>query len=128
MPYPFTTATELANAIAAKQISPVEVMRQCLDRQAALEPVLNCFVTSTPESAMAEARLAEQAVMDGAALGALHGVPLSVKDLIAVGGVRQTFGSRTLAENIAAADAPSVERARAAGRRRLPASPATRGT
>ena len=115
MPHPFTTATELAYAIAAKQISPVEVMRQCLDRQAALEPVLNCFVTTTPESAMAAAQRAEQAVMDGAALGALHGVPLSVKDLIAVGGVRQTFGSRTLAENIAAADAPSVERAVAAG-------------
>ena len=47
-------------------------------------------------------------------LGMLHGVPLSVKDLIAVGGVRQTFGSRTLANNMAAGDAPSVERAAAA--------------
>lgn len=115
MKYPFASAIELANAIATRQVSPVEVMRQCLDRQAALEPVLNCFVTTTPESAMAAAQRAEQAVMDGAALGALHGVPLSVKDLIAVGGVRQTFGSRTLASNVAAGDAPSVERAVAAG-------------
>ena len=53
--------------------------------------------------------------MDGAPLGPLHGVPISVKDLIAVGGIRQTFGSRTLADNIAAADAPSVERVKAAG-------------
>ena len=113
--YPFTTATDLAQAIATRQVSPVEVMRQCLDRQAALEPLLHCFVTATPESAMSAAQRAEQAVMDGAALGALHGVPLSVKDLIAVGGVKQTFGSRTLASNIAPSDAPSVERAVAAG-------------
>jgi aspartyl-tRNA(Asn)/glutamyl-tRNA(Gln) amidotransferase subunit A len=115
MDYPFTSATELAHAIANRQVSPVEVMRQCLERQAALEPVLNCFVTATPEAAMAAARTAEQAVMDGAPLGPLHGVPISVKDLIAVGGVRQTFGSRTLADNIAASDAPSVERVKAAG-------------
>ena len=115
MHYPFTTATALAQAIATRQISPVEVMRQCLERQAVLEPLLNCFVTTTPESAMAAAQRAEQAVMDGMALGALHGVPLSVKDLIAVGGVRQTFGSRMLSGNMVATDAPSVERIKAAG-------------
>ena len=90
-------------------------MRQCLERQAALESVLNCFVTPTPEIALEAARRAEQAVMDGAPLGPLHGVPISVKDLIAVGGVRQTFGSRTLTDNIATSDAPSVERVKAAG-------------
>ncbi|MEO6623454.1 MAG: amidase, partial [Burkholderiaceae bacterium] len=113
--YPFTSATELAHAIATRQVSPLELMRQCLERQAALEPILNCFVTTMPESALAAARRAEQAVMDGAPLGPLHGVPISVKDLIAVGGIPQTFGSRTLADNIAAADAPSVERVKAAG-------------
>ncbi len=113
--YPFASATELAHAIATRQVSPLELMRKCLERQAALEPTLNCFVTATPESALAEARRAEQAVIDEAPLGALHGVPISVKDLIAVGGIRQTFGSRTLADNIAATDAPSVERVRAAG-------------
>ena len=113
--YPFTSATELAKAIATRKVSPLEVMRQCLERQAALEPVLNCFVTVMPESALAAARRAEQDVMSGAPLGPLHGVPISVKDLIAVGGTRQTFGSRTLADNIAQADAPSVERVKAAG-------------
>ena len=115
MHYPYTTATDLAHGIATRQVSPVEIMRQCLERQATLEPVLNCFVTAMPEAALAAARRAEQAVMDGTPLGPLHGVPLSVKDLIAVGGVRQTFGSRTLADNIAASDAPSVGRALAAG-------------
>ncbi len=113
--YAYTSATELIHAIATRQVSPVEVMRACLARLEALEPTLNCFVTTTPEEALAAAARAEQAVMAGEQLGALHGLPLSVKDLIAMGGVRQTFGSRTMASNVAPADAPSVERVRAAG-------------
>ncbi len=113
--YAYTSALDLARAVATKQVSPVELMAACLDRMNALEPQLNCFVTATPDDAMAAARRAEKAVMTGEPLGALHGLPLSVKDLIAMGGVRQTFGSRTMANNMAAADAPSVERAQAAG-------------
>ena len=97
--YAQTSAIDLAQAIASKQVSPVEVVRACLDRQFALEPALNCFVTTTPEAALEAAKRAEQAVMAGKPLGALHGLPISVKDLIAVGGVRQTFGSRTLEHN-----------------------------
>ena len=113
--YAYTSAIDLGRAIAAKAISPVEIMHACLARMDALEPHLNCFVTATPDEALAAARRAERALMAGEALGALHGVPLSVKDLIAMGGVRQTFGSRTMASNIATADAPSVERVKAAG-------------
>jgi aspartyl-tRNA(Asn)/glutamyl-tRNA(Gln) amidotransferase subunit A len=77
---------------------------------------LNCFVTQTPETALEAARRAEAAIMRGdAPLGLLHGLPVSVKDLITMGGVRCSFGSRSAAENIAAADAPSVERLRAQG-------------
>ena len=111
----YTSATDLAKAIRSREVSPVEIMRQCLERKDALEPGLNCFVTATPEAAMDAARRAEKAVMAGEQLGALHGIPISVKDLIAVGGVRQTFGSRTMASNIAASDAPAVERIKAAG-------------
>jgi aspartyl-tRNA(Asn)/glutamyl-tRNA(Gln) amidotransferase subunit A len=53
--------------------------------------------------------------MNGAPLGAIHGIPFSVKDLIAVEGVRYASGSRTMADNVATVDAPSVERAKAAG-------------
>lgn len=113
--YAYTSAIDLGRAIAAKELSPVELMRDCLARLDALEPQLNCFVTQTREEALAAAGRAERAVMAGDALGALHGVPISVKDLIAMGGVRQTFGSRTMASNMAAADAPSVERVKAAG-------------
>src|SRR6202162_1117393 len=111
----FPSAMALRDAIAAKEISAVEVVRQSLQRQQQLEPQLNCFTTSTPELALAAAERADQALHQGAALGALHGLPISVKDLIAIGGVRQTFGSRSMANNIAQIDAPAVARIKAAG-------------
>ena len=111
----YQSAFELARLIRSKQVSPVEIMAQCVARIDVLEPRLNCFVTRTSELAMEAARRAEQAVMSGGPLGLLHGIPVSVKDLIAVGGVRFTFGSRTARDNIAEADAPAVERLKAAG-------------
>ncbi|WP_237140720.1 amidase [Pseudomonas silesiensis] len=113
--YPFRSALDLRNAITSKEISPVEVVTAAIDRMQSLEPQLNAFVTQTPELALSAARAAEKTVMAGEKLGALHGLPISVKDLISVGGVRQTFGSRVMAENVAASDAPSVERIKAAG-------------
>jgi aspartyl-tRNA(Asn)/glutamyl-tRNA(Gln) amidotransferase subunit A len=111
----FESAFELRNAIASKQVSPVEVVKQSIDAMQAFEPKLNAFVTQTPEVALEAARRAEKSVMEGEPLGLLHGLPISVKDLISVGGVRQTFGSRVMAQNIATADAPSVARIKAAG-------------
>lgn len=115
MSYPFKTALELRDAIVSKGVSPVEVVTAAIDRMQSLEPLLNAFVTQTPELALSAARTAEKAVMRGEKLGALHGLPISVKDLISVGGVRQTFGSRVMSDNVAASDAPSVERIKAAG-------------
>jgi aspartyl-tRNA(Asn)/glutamyl-tRNA(Gln) amidotransferase subunit A len=104
------SAIELTKAIANKEISPVELMKETLDQAEALESKLNCFATYTPEIAMRQAKLAEQAVMDGAPLGLLHGLPVSVKDLISVKDIRFSSGSRALANNIGLYDAPSVER------------------
>ena len=113
--YAFMSALDLRQAILAKQVSPVEVVRQTLERIDALEPRLNCFVTRTPELALDAARHTERAIMAGEPVGALAGLPVSVKDLIAVAGIRQTFGSRAMANHIAATDAPSVMRLKAAG-------------
>ena len=113
--FDFMSARELRRRIGRKEISPVEVMRRALDKAAAEQERLNAFALLTPETALAAARSAEDAVVEGQPLGLLHGVPLSVKDLIAVKDLRLEFGSRTTAGNVAAADAPSVERARAAG-------------
>ncbi|MDQ0217718.1 amidase [Peribacillus cavernae] len=109
------TALEIRNVIAEKEISAVEVMSDTLTRMNALEPALNAFVTTTPDLAMEAAKATDKAIMSGKPLGLLQGIPISVKDLINVGGIKTTFGSRTRVNNLAAADAPSVERVRNAG-------------
>lgn len=109
------SALELLALIRMRQVSPVEVVEASLARIESTQPVLNAFVTVTPEIALAAARSAEREVMAGQPLRALHGLPISVKDLIALDGVALTFGSRTMKNNIANADAPSVERVKAAG-------------
>jgi len=109
------TARELARRIAAREISPVEVARRALGRAAATQASLNSFFLIMDKQALAAARAAEDAVMRGDPLKPLHGVPFSAKDLVAVGGVPFCFGSRTMADNVAPADAPAVERMRQAG-------------
>ncbi|WP_406763041.1 amidase family protein, partial [Candidatus Clostridium helianthi] len=68
-------ATELAAAVRSKQVSPVEVTDAVLARINRLNPGLNAFVTLIEDDARRQARQAEQAVMRGQELGALHGVP-----------------------------------------------------
>ncbi|MGL5168480.1 MAG: amidase [Afipia sp.] len=109
------SAMEMRRRIAAREISPVEVTRRALEKAEATQSTLNAFYRLLPEPAMGAARLAEDAVMKGAPLGVLHGIPFSAKDLMAVKGVGYASGSRTMESNIAAVDAPAVERAKAAG-------------
>ena len=109
------SATALCRLVAARQLSPVELTRRALARAEASQPELNAFFVLMPEAALAAARAAERQVMRGEALGLLHGLPISVKDLIAVGGERQASGSRAMADAVAAHDAPAVERVKAAG-------------
>ncbi len=113
--FDFMTARELARRIVAREVSPVEVTRRALGRAEATQASLNAFFLVMDEQALAAARAAEDAVMRGEALGPLHGVPFSAKDLVAVGGVPFCFGSRTMAGNVAAADAPAVARMKQAG-------------
>ncbi|MDE0779624.1 MAG: amidase family protein [Alphaproteobacteria bacterium] len=113
--FDYMSASEMRLRVARKDISPVALTQRALTRADDVQPKLNAFFELMPEDAMAAAQAAEDAVMRGDGLGALHGIPLSVKDLIAVGGVRFALGSKTMAENVAAEDAPAVERARAAG-------------
>ncbi len=111
----YISAAELAQRIRRKDLSPVELIDATLARIAALQTVLNCFITVCADQARAAARDAEAAVMRGDALGPLHGIPLSVKDLINTAGVRTTFGSYVFEHNVPAADAVSVARLKAAG-------------
>jgi aspartyl-tRNA(Asn)/glutamyl-tRNA(Gln) amidotransferase subunit A len=109
------SAMEMRRRIAAKEISPLDLTRRALAKAEATQSTLNAFYILMPEQALAAARAAEDAIMNGAPLGAIHGIPFSVKDLIAVKGVGYASGSCTMADNVATVDAPSVERARAAG-------------
>ncbi|MGI9381864.1 MAG: amidase family protein [Methyloligellaceae bacterium] len=113
--YDYMSAVELRRLVARKEVSPVELARRALDRAEATEPKLNAFYFVMAEEALEAAKAAEDAVMKGAPLGLLHGIPFSAKDLMAVGGVRFSSGSRAMADNIAAFDAPAVERAKAEG-------------
>ncbi len=109
-------ATELALLIRMRKVSPVEVVDAILDRIERVNPRLNAYVLVTGDSARREAKAAERAVMARRArLGPLHGVPFSVKDLVITAGVRTTFGTPLLRDNVPAEDAPMVARLRAAG-------------
>src|SRR5256886_1740827 len=111
----FTSAAELARLIAGREVSPVEVVEEVLDRIERSQPSVNAFITVCGEEALAAAKAAEAAVMRGDHLGPLHGVPLAVKDLVNTAGVRTTFGSVALADNIPTTDSPAVARLKAAG-------------
>ncbi len=110
-----SSAHELRSLVASRQVSPVELTRHALDAAKATQGTLNAFFLILEEQAMADARAAEDAVMRGAPLGPLHGLPFSAKDLMAVKGQPYASGSRAMADNVASVDAPAVERARAAG-------------
>ena len=86
-----------------------------LERIERLNPRLNAYLTVDVDGAMQAARRAEEAVAKGADLGPLHGVPVSVKDLVCVKGLRTTFGSLLYRDNVPDHDAGAVERLRAAG-------------
>lgn len=113
--FDYMSAMELRSLVARKEISPLELTRRALERAEETEPHLNSFYFMMADEALAAAKIAEAAVVKGAPLGLLHGIPFSAKDLMAVGGVRYSSGSRTMADNIAAFDAPAVERAKSEG-------------
>src|SRR5438270_4694769 len=111
----YSSAAELAGMIARRAGSPVEAVDMVLARIERTQPTINAFITVCGEEARAAAKMAEEAVLRGDQLGPLHGVPFAVKDLVNTEGVRTTFGSFALADNVPAADSPAVARLKAAG-------------
>src|SRR3954454_14392172 len=105
----------IAGRIARREVSPVEVTRDVLDRIERLDPQLNAFVTVLDEAAMEAARAAEAEIAQGHYRGPLHGVPISLKDLYLTRGIRTTAGSRVVAESIADRDATVVRKLAEAG-------------
>ena len=111
----YLSIADLSRRLAARELSPVEVTRAALERCERLEPLLNAFITLLPESALDAARQAEAEIQRGEHRGPLHGVPLGIKDLFWIRGVRTTAASKILADFVPREDAAVVERLRAAG-------------
>jgi amidase len=116
------TVTELAAAVREQQLSPVEITEHYLDRIDRLNEQVGAFYTVTADLAREEAARAEKTVTDSlrgpgdaSALPPLLGVPIPIKDLNMVAGVRMTFGSAAFADNVADADDYVVVALRAAG-------------
>jgi len=109
------SAVDLRRRIGAKEISPVELTESCIKRIEAVDGTLNAMVSRCFDRAMDEAKACEQAVMDGAFLGALHGLPIGIKDLESTEGLRTTLGSKIYEDNVPDADQLSVANVRDEG-------------
>jgi aspartyl-tRNA(Asn)/glutamyl-tRNA(Gln) amidotransferase subunit A len=107
--------SELAPRLRRKEISPVEITRDCLNAIAQLNPSLNAFITVMADSASEEARAAEAEIGRGEWRGLLHGIPIALKDLIDTAGVRTTAASALYKDRVPSKDAEVVRRLRAAG-------------
>ena len=106
------SACEITGDIAGGRLAPSELMAATLDRIAAVNPALNAIVALRDADAlMAEARAADDAV----ARGPLHGLPVAIKDFVAVRGVVSTMGSPLFADHVPEADDILAARLRAAG-------------
>ncbi len=109
------SSVEMRRRIGSKEISPVELLEACIDRIAEINPAVNAVTATCYARARKEAKAAEKAVRDGDALGALHGLPVGVKDLENTGGLLTTYGSPIYKDNIPENDTVMVARIRAAG-------------
>jgi aspartyl-tRNA(Asn)/glutamyl-tRNA(Gln) amidotransferase subunit A len=109
------TIAELALALARGETTSVALTERCLARIAAGNPRLNAFITVTADGALAAAQAADRARGAGAATTALHGIPLSLKDLIDQAGVVTTAGSLVRKDVVASGDATVTHRLREAG-------------
>lgn len=106
----FMTAVELAELIRTKKISPVEYMRALLERIATLEPKVNAFAYLGAEQAMDAAKRAESQLMSGGRIGRLHGVPVTIKDLLFTKDMPTQRGSKIFAGDRPSEDTPIVPR------------------
>lgn len=111
----FASAASLARAIQKRQVSSEEVVDAYLQRIEAINPALNSVVQVRAEAARSEARRADEALARDERVGALHGVPFTVKDTYDVTGMICTCGTKGRAAFVAQRDATAVARMRAAG-------------
>jgi Asp-tRNA(Asn)/Glu-tRNA(Gln) amidotransferase A subunit family amidase len=104
----------LVQAYRNRQLSPVEVAREAIERIERYDPQLRAFLTRLDDLALSQAAVAEKAYRSGSGL-VLSGVPVSIKDTFDLAGARTTYGSQFHRDNVSARDSGAVKRLRAAG-------------
>ena len=109
------SAVQLAWLIRGKQISPVELIEQCIARLEQVQPLCNAMAVDLFEAARDAARRAEEDVLKGRPLGRLHGVPFSMKEGLGLAGAPKTCGSRLRSNTRARSNATVATRLLAAG-------------
>ena len=111
----FLTIKEQGQLLRERQISPVELVELYLDRIQRFDPQLNSYITVCGDAALAVARHAETEISGGQYRGALHGIPIAVKDQMYINGVRTTGGSKVFADFVPDEDATVIANIKAAG-------------
>lgn len=109
------TAVELVGLIRRKEVSSLEVVDACLERIQQVNPAINAVVMLVAEDARAQARIADQKLARGDAAGALHGVPMTIKDSLDTAGVITTAGTLGRKNFVPKEDATVVKRLKSAG-------------
>ena len=112
---PFLSATDLAELLKSRQVSPVEAAEAYLARIEQVDPALNSYITVTAEQALVEARQSEAEIAAGQYRGLLHGIPVAVKDQFCTAGVATTGGSEILREYVPDYDATVMAKLKDAG-------------
>ncbi|MCS5689632.1 MAG: amidase family protein, partial [Acidimicrobiales bacterium] len=109
------SACELLGMLKSREISSVELLEYFVERNDALHPKINAIVTLDIERAVASAKASDQRRLDDQAAGELDGLPMTIKDAIAVAGVRSTGGAIELEHHVPERDAEVVTKVRDAG-------------
>jgi aspartyl-tRNA(Asn)/glutamyl-tRNA(Gln) amidotransferase subunit A len=115
MPAEPRSISQLARALQAREISSEAVTESCLARIDEKNPTLNAFIAVFADEARAQARAADREIAAGQYRGPLHGVPISIKDLVDMRGTVTTAASRVREAHVAQADAPLISHLRNAG-------------
>ena len=111
----YASISELADRLAGRELSPVELTEAYLRRVEALDSKVQAFLTLTPDRALDDARRAEAEIGRGEVRGPLHGIPIALKDLYDTAGIRTTAHSRVYLDRVPAEDGVSTAKLRDAG-------------
>jgi aspartyl-tRNA(Asn)/glutamyl-tRNA(Gln) amidotransferase subunit A len=107
--------TEVSALIRQREVSPIDVVTACLERIERFQPRLNAFITVTPEKALQQAKVAEAEIRRGNWKGALHGVPIGIKDFYDTAGIKTTAAFAPFRNRIPGTDAAAVAQLKRSG-------------